>query len=138
MSKKKPTKIPKWLKQYRKKVKTALGLDAWEVNFTVDHLDPNDDAQVLGTCNANPGYLSAEVVFHLPHVLEPTVDAKVTVIHELLHVALARTKRVTQNWRDDGIKKPFDKIFSYHYEDAEEETVTRLSRALRPLIERMP
>lgn len=131
-------KFPKWIKAYRKKLKVALGLDAWEINVTCDDLGCNEFGQVIGTCRPHLLYLRAEIRLNLEHVKKPTTDAKITLIHEFLHVALARQKRVMQHWADDAIKKPYCDLLRYQYCDADEETIVRLSRALLPLIEAMP
>ena len=91
---------------------------------------------MIGRCTPHLCYLRAEIELDLDHVQEETNDAKITLIHEFLHVALARTKRVAQHWADDGMGKQGD-LFRYQYGDAQEEEIVRLSYSLLPLIEAM-
>lgn len=128
---------PEWVLRWRKRLKEALGLDVWEISLTFSKTLGDDDfGTVIGRCTPHLCYLRAEIELDLEHVQEETTEAKITLIHEFLHVALARTQRVVQHWADDGPKQ--GDLLRHLYGDSLEETVVRLSYSLLPLIEAMP
>ena len=133
-----PKEPPKWAKRYTRKVKRLLGLHGFDLDFVYTELEVGDHGQLAGHADPILPYLRGEIEFHYPHVKEENTEAKLTVIHELLHFALTRTKHVVCRYAEHGMRKREGQVLIELYTLAEEEEITRLSRMLLPMIDAMP
>lgn len=129
---------PAWLMAYSLKVKDALWLSEWHVTVKMDDLSGEASGGIVtADCTPSTPYLSAVIRFDPKHFQGPTREAKTIIIHEYLHIVLGRTQRVA----DRTMKLTPKKCRGFLDEmrnDACEETIERLARALYPLIERIP
>ena len=70
---------PEWVLRWRQRLKKALGLDIWKINFTFSKtLGDDDTGTVIGRCTPHLCYLRAEIELDLDHVQEETIHAPVT------------------------------------------------------------
>lgn len=125
---------PRWLKRYVEYARDALGLTAWEITPLVEEPPNPDNPEADANAAASPDYLFAHLRFRPALVRKETVIAKVTVLHELLHVAFA--------FSDWGVERALEMVPGKQRGTAREcylmpyeQCVVRLSRALYEVLE---
>lgn len=82
-----------WVGAYVAAALKVIGYEDWDVTIAITDKPEIEGGfetmRVLGTYLGTPGYFLAKIELERAHVSEPTEDARRTVIHECLHVALA-------------------------------------------------
>lgn len=126
--------MPAWVIPYAEKVREFLGLQVWDLDYVPDDNPNNDDIRALGSCHCNSAYLTATIYLRPSHVAEPTMDARVTIVHELLHLSLAHYARAAEDIVTDLVDPSARKHAETVLVNALEQTIVRLSRQLAPQI----
>lgn len=128
-------KFPKWLTEYRRVAVEALGLQAWDITWVLeDQIDP-EDRDTVGRAETLVEYLQATIRLERDYHRKPTVEAKINVLHELLHLALARYARAAASALEEHLKPRHVRAAKGRISGEQEEAIVRLSRALYPLVE---
>lgn len=126
MKQKKP---PKWLRRYAEKAADALGLHEYDLTFTgLGGEEPNSYA------DSDARYLRAEIALHAEVCRQETAEGRLTVVHELLHVAHAEQDTLTERVLAAYVPKRQRKEMRGMLVDANERYTERLARALAEVI----
>lgn len=118
--------VPAWVRGEARHWAAALGLDDLDINVSmVDR--PNGDENWAGCCRERE--ISGWAEIELKRGREPG-EIRDTLLHEMLHAALARLDWQLSERVIPLVPKPLRRHASDLYQDANEATVTRLTRAL--------
>lgn len=82
-------KFPAWVSDYIGHWRETLCLNEWDT-YTVLSATPNDNAGVMACVDLRPDYLGASIQIRDDVSKEPTADWEKAIIHELLHIRMAR------------------------------------------------
>lgn len=122
--------LPDWLQAFADRAVVLLGLDAWPIRMRLVRA-PGGDPEREGQSVVNTRYLTAQIEINEIMTRE---GLQSTLLHELLHVALAPIEqshlRVVE-LTPRKLRKHADELFS----DGIEQTVEQLTRALLPLVQ---
>ena len=122
--------FPDWLQAFADRASALLGLDKWPITYAMSRA-PAGDVEREGHSIVNVRYLTAHI--ELNNSMTPD-GLRSTLLHELLHVALAPIEqshlRVVE-LTPKKLRKHADELFS----DGIEQTVEQLTRALLPLVQ---
>ena len=133
-----PYPVPRWVQRYVIKVHRLL-VPEW--TLIVRWGTPSDDSDVIGIVNPNSEYLDADIVFNSK--IRDNTDGRVAVIHELLHLVMDRLETSVEliaatadkrNFKNGKKFSPSIMALLNNHDNAEEETIVRLSRVLEQLI----
>jgi hypothetical protein len=85
--------VPPWLSQYALAWKNRLYLNAWDVTLRIA-ICVNEDHETHALCEQWPDLNMARLTFRAD--VEDTKEWRITVIHELIHVAHSRIDRAVE------------------------------------------
>lgn len=123
-----------WVEPYLRRAQAALGLQVWEIQVIGDENPDDDDSRCIGRCYAVAPYLHATIRLRPSWVAEPGLQARTTVIHELLHLTFAHLQQVENSMVRDLAPKKSKAFANRALIDALEQTIVRLARSLVVLI----
>jgi hypothetical protein len=126
-------KVPKWLRRYTRHAIEALGLQVWAVAVRLAEQPSPTSPDADANCCSDVHYLLATLTFRPSVVAEPTNNAKVLVLHELLHLVDAHQDRVV-DLLIEQLPEAERNLAHNLVTDQREQRVTRLSRMLLPLV----
>jgi hypothetical protein len=122
-----PPLLPESTTAYAEACRIAFGLAEWDI-FFCDHDSPGNDDKTDGFCELDTRYLRATITIR--RGLKPD-RMKAVIFHEMLHVALAFLSQAVE-YIQELVPKRLRRKAERWYMDAEEQTIERLTRALRP------
>ena len=107
-------------------MRAALNLNGWFMNFKIASLEPN----FIAECSADPNYSKATLTFDV-NGFNNESELLTTLLHEMLHVALAKfelyRKAVRPLIDGDRFWTSLDEVYTH----AQEDTVRQLEDMLR-------
>jgi hypothetical protein len=121
--------LPKHLEAYAQDCRKLFGLDEWSISVIISETPPEhqDDSRWHGDVDHDPCSLTATIRLHWDATDEEQRD---TMMHEMLHIALGllnlANRRVVELLPEE-LHEHADALFN----DALEQTVTRMTRALQ-------
>ena len=122
--------LPDWLQAFADRAVVLLALDKWPMKIRLVRA-PGGDPEREGHSIVNTRYLTAQIEINEIMTRE---GLQSTLLHELLHVALAPIEqshlRVIE-LTPRKLRKHADELFS----DGIEQTVEQLTRALLPVVQ---
>jgi hypothetical protein len=114
------------MKEYAKECRDLLGLSEWDIVLVVSEL-PLGDPDNMGAAHFIKPNLTARIEID-PHL--SYADAKVTIMHEFVHIALGGIERFAGRWMDHISKKRERELFWALYDDVREEVVERIAKSI--------
>lgn len=123
----KTTDAPEWLTDMVQDARRLLGVgDDWQVSVNVVRI-PGGDAANDAACTPDAVYLNADLDF-APD-LQPSETTRAIVLHEVLHIAHAELDALA-SVICEGLPKSERLRMRDLYDDANERTLQRISRAM--------
>jgi hypothetical protein len=112
---------------YAEACRTVFGLAEWDI-WLCEHDSPGEDDTTAGYCELETRYLRATITIR--RGLRPA-RVRSVIFHEMLHVALAFLAQAVE-YIQELVPEKLRPRAERWYTDAEEQTIERLTRALRP------
>lgn len=119
------TDLPTWAQTYAQDCRDLFGLGDWPIVVKLVRA-PNNDIENEGYSSVNVRYLTARIEIRSGMSDE---DTRQTIMHEMLHVALAPIEQYHLRIRelvDEKLREHVDELQS----DGTEQAIQRLTRAL--------
>lgn len=121
------TETPQWMTDAAQDARTLLGIDdGWRIVLELSDA-PGGDAANNGAAACDPVYLNATIT--LSPNLQDDDDGRRVILHEMLHVALSPLYRVLYLGTRHQAKAARHALRD-QYNDAEEQIIQRMSRAM--------
>lgn len=124
-------KMPDWFIEYSELVKLGLGLHIWTVNWKQVSIPNENNINADASCEANPETYIANIFVRPIFVVENTVEVRILIIHELIHVAMASQDRLVHDFFTGFIKTERGRECAVsQHRLVNEQLVVRMSMAL--------
>jgi hypothetical protein len=129
---------PDWLPAWGDMVADALGLNAWHIDYAFVDEPPTLSDGTGRTAIVDPRWsdLHATITFYRPDVAEDTMQARHTVTHEMLHIAMEPIGTWVEGYLNihagGSARRRRNAMFDYGKH--EEHVVVRLARRLTLII----